>query len=174
MEAKYIGIAFLILAILLLLLGIVLVTVRIEKCKRKVRQMAMTEKVQILNELAEPFGFFYQRKEDVFTSQLDAWQRKQGYMALYDKAAASAGMVIDAWPTLIMRDEHGLSNSGRDSTASIPVERLEFIMRMRSYLLIFTALRIMMRQKIVKCLRYIATLRKKGKKSMNYAPTIGG
>lgn len=99
MEAKYIGIAFLILAILLLLLGIVLVTVRIEKCKRKVRQMAMTEKVQILNELAEPFGFFYQRKEDVFTSQLDAWQRKQGYMALYDKAAASAGMVIDAWPT---------------------------------------------------------------------------
>ncbi len=98
MEAGYIGIALIAIAVLLLLVLIVLVIRWRETCKHKVRQMAMPEKIQILNELAEPFGFFYQRDEDVFTSQLDAWQRKQGYMALYDRAAASAGMVIDAWP----------------------------------------------------------------------------
>lgn len=58
----------------------------------------MCEKIRILNELAEPFGFFYTEGEDVFTSHLDAWQRKNGYEALYDRAAPAANMVIDAWP----------------------------------------------------------------------------
>lgn len=98
MQAVNIRIVIEMMAILLLLFVIIYMIVRREKCKRKVRQMAKPEKIQILNELAEPFGFFYQRDEDVFTSQLDAWQRKQGYTALYDRAAASAGMVMDAWP----------------------------------------------------------------------------
>lgn len=60
--------------------------------------MCDAEKIQLLNELAEPFGFCYVPCEDVFTSREDAWQRKQGYEALYDRAAVGAGMVFDALP----------------------------------------------------------------------------
>lgn len=83
---------------LLILSILTLAVVRRVRSERKVRQMAMQQKVQILNELTEPFGFRYLKKEDIFTSYLDAWQRKSGYEALYDRVAAGANMIIDAWP----------------------------------------------------------------------------
>lgn len=71
---------------------------RRKKSRRKVNQLEMPQKIALLNELAEPYGFFYDEREDVFSSHIDAWQRKNGYTAMFDKAAASAGMVLDAWP----------------------------------------------------------------------------
>lgn len=72
--------------------------IRRKKSKQKVSQMEMPQKIMLLNELTEPYGFFYDEREDVFSSCLDAWQRNNGYTAIFDKAAASVNMVIDAWP----------------------------------------------------------------------------
>lgn len=89
---------FLAFPLLLLFCVLVLAVRRRVRSKRKVRCMEMEQKIRLLNELAEPFGFCYLFKEDIFTSRLDAWQRKSGYEALYDRVAAGANMVIDAWP----------------------------------------------------------------------------
>lgn len=71
---------------------------RRRKSKRKVRSMPWEEKRRLLNELASPFGFAYLQEEDVFTGKIDAWQRKSGYEALFDKAAAHFHMIFDAFP----------------------------------------------------------------------------
>ena len=84
--------------ILFILAVLILAVLRRIRSKRKVRSMGMSEKIRKLNELAEPFGFQYLWEEDIFTSNIDAWQRKSGYETLYDRAAINANMVIDAWP----------------------------------------------------------------------------
>lgn len=43
-------------------------------------------------------GYSYDSKQDIFYSNLDAWQRKMGYCRLYDEAAAPMGMIIDCEP----------------------------------------------------------------------------
>lgn len=65
---------------------------------RKLCQMDICEKTQILNKLAEPFGFSYLCQEDIITSALDAPQREFGYCALFDYAAPRFGMVFDCEP----------------------------------------------------------------------------
>lgn len=94
------GIIQLLMAVLFFLILSVLTlgVVRRVRSERKIRCMEMQQKIRRLNELAEPFGFCYLPKEDIFTSCLDAWQRKSGYEALYDRVAIGANMVIDAWP----------------------------------------------------------------------------
>lgn len=98
-----------IIAILLLFCLIIWMIVRCKKSRRKVKQMCNSQKNRLLNELAEPFGFCYippnpyrgiwsEREEDIFKSSVDAWQRKQGYEAFYDKAAARVHMIFDSWP----------------------------------------------------------------------------
>lgn len=92
-------IAIVVIVCLLAVLGLSLaVAARIKDSRGQVRRMGMPQKVQILNELAAPFGFFYDEKQGVFTSRLDAWQRKQGYEDLFDRAATGLNMVLDAWP----------------------------------------------------------------------------
>lgn len=66
--------------------------------KYKVQKMPMGEKLAHVNALADPFGFFYVRDWDVFSTRLDAWQRQMGYEALFDAAAPAAHMVMDVWP----------------------------------------------------------------------------
>ena len=97
-DFNVIKIGCIVVILLVLLIAAVIITVKREKSKRKIRRMCDAEKIQLLNELAEPFGFCYVPCEDVFTSREDAWQRKQGYEALYDRAAVGAGMVFDALP----------------------------------------------------------------------------
>jgi hypothetical protein len=43
-------------------------------------------------------GYSYDSKQDIFYSNMDAWQRNMGYCRLYDEAAAPLGMVIDCEP----------------------------------------------------------------------------
>lgn len=93
-----IKIGCLVVILLVLLIAAVIILVRREKSKKKIRRMCNAEKIQCLNEIAEPFGFCYVPCEDVFTSRENAWQKEQGYEALYDKAAVGAGMVFDALP----------------------------------------------------------------------------
>jgi hypothetical protein len=43
-------------------------------------------------------GYSYDAIQDIFYSNMDAWQRDMGYCRLYDEAAAPLGMIIDCEP----------------------------------------------------------------------------
>lgn len=43
-------------------------------------------------------GFTYDPEQDIFISNMDAWQREFGYCRLYDEAAAPFGMIVDCEP----------------------------------------------------------------------------
>lgn len=60
--------------------------------------MPYFEKYSLLNELARPFGFFYLFTHDIFTSRIDALQRKFGYGSLYNLTAPAMNMVFDFEP----------------------------------------------------------------------------
>lgn len=98
MEIKWI--CFLIIGVIaaICLLSAVIFIIRREKSKRKVRRMCMPQKVHLLEELAEPFGFSYIVSEDVFVTRLDAWQKSAGYEAVFDRAAEHFNMIFDALP----------------------------------------------------------------------------
>ena len=49
-------------------------------------------------------GYAYDKKQDVFYSKMDAWQRQMGYCRLYDEAAPTFGMVIDSEPIFFEYD----------------------------------------------------------------------
>ena len=60
--------------------------------------MTIQEKCCLLNELTEPLGYCYDVSQDIFTSTTDAWQKKFGYGAIYDKFAPLFNMVMDCQP----------------------------------------------------------------------------
>lgn len=89
-----------ILSIILIILILFLI---LNHCRKKriicrVSQMSMFEKEELLNQLAEPFGFCYDAGQDVFSSRTDAWQKNFGYGRIYDLAAPSMNMVLDTEP----------------------------------------------------------------------------
>lgn len=51
-----------------------------------------------LEKLIESAGYSYDSEQDIFYSNMDAWQRKVGYCRLYDELAAPMGMIIDCEP----------------------------------------------------------------------------
>ena len=51
-----------------------------------------------LDKAIETAGYSYDAKQDIFYSNMDAWQRNLGYCQLYDEAAAPLGMIIDCEP----------------------------------------------------------------------------
>ncbi len=90
---QYYGILIIIAALLLVLL-----IIRTEKCICRVKRMSKRSKILKINELSEPFGFYYIEREDIFSSRKDAWQRSMGYNLAYDYAAPASNMVIDSLP----------------------------------------------------------------------------
>ena len=65
---------------------------------KEVRKMSPQEKEEKLNVLAEPFGYGYDEKRDLFYTRTDAWQRKFGYRKTYDEAALGTCMIIHCLP----------------------------------------------------------------------------
>lgn len=65
---------------------------------RKICAMCMNDKCDLLNELVEPFGYYYISSQDIFTTRIDAWQREFGYGAFYDEASSHLGMIFDSLP----------------------------------------------------------------------------
>lgn len=65
---------------------------------KKVCCMDACKKIQLLDNLAEPFGFSYLPAQDIMTSRIDAWQREFGYHALFDKSAPRFNMIFDCEP----------------------------------------------------------------------------
>jgi len=51
-----------------------------------------------LNEFLENGGYSYDIEQDIFYSNIDAWQRDMGYCRLYDELAAPFSMIIDCEP----------------------------------------------------------------------------
>lgn len=62
---------------------------------KKVRCMGMAEKIQLLDTLAEPVGYRYDPRQDIFTARLDAPQKIFGYTQFYDLSAPYFNMVFD-------------------------------------------------------------------------------
>lgn len=56
------------------------------------------EKLAELNKDIKPYGFAYDRYEDVFYSLMDCWQRDMGYCRLYDESCASISLIVDCDP----------------------------------------------------------------------------
>ncbi|SCZ10321.1 DUF4474 domain-containing protein [Alkaliphilus peptidifermentans] len=51
-----------------------------------------------LDELIEMAGYSYDLEQDIFFSNMYAWQRDMGYCRLYDEAAAPLSIIIDCEP----------------------------------------------------------------------------
>ncbi len=104
MKLEHPGMILLAIVIISVLMLLAAILIRRAKSEIRVRQMTIQQKVSLLNELAEPFGFFYKLKQDIFSTRKDAWQRTFGYETLFDYAAPAAHMVIDAWPVYFNYD----------------------------------------------------------------------
>ncbi len=93
----YFYIALGILGLVILLLLIWLFTFR-KRARLLVEIRSDEEKIRDLNHVVEPFGFQYDRNQDIFFSKKDAWQRAMGYGRVYDINAIRTNMVIDCEP----------------------------------------------------------------------------
>lgn len=60
--------------------------------------MSDGKKDELMDSLAEPFGYRYVPEWDVFSSRVDAWQKQFGYGAIYDRAASYFNMVLETLP----------------------------------------------------------------------------
>lgn len=78
---------------------------RKKKILKKLRCMEFCEKIRLLDELAEPFGFSYLCQDDILTSTKDAWQRQFGYCSLFDKSAPRLHMIFDCEPVYFSYDD---------------------------------------------------------------------
>jgi hypothetical protein len=58
-----------------------------------------------LDKAIETAGYSYDQKQDIFYSNMDAWQRNMGYCRLYDEAAAPFGMIVDCEPIYFEYEE---------------------------------------------------------------------
>ena len=86
--------AFLLLAIIF----IIIFHFKKKSIIRKVRELSVAEKTDILNELAKSIGYMYEPHQDLFIARHDAPQKLFGYKTLYDKSASYFNMVFDYMP----------------------------------------------------------------------------
>lgn len=62
---KYAVVIIALIAVLLCLF----IYIKIKNCILRVKSMSKTNKIRKINELAEPFGFYYIEREDIFSSR---------------------------------------------------------------------------------------------------------
>ena len=89
--------------ILGILIGLICVCVGIHLWRKRnslgrLTGMSDCEKNELIDTLAEPFGYRYVPEWDVFSSRVDAWQKQFGYGAIYDRAASYFNMVLETLP----------------------------------------------------------------------------
>lgn len=65
---------------------------------KKLNTMTEEDKEQLLASLTRPCGFSYRKKQDIFTSTHDAWQRSFGYQSVFDQTAALGQIVFQCEP----------------------------------------------------------------------------
>lgn len=88
---------FIIPAVILLPVTMLVILLHFKKKTviKKVKSLNSCEKEKLLNTLAGPVGFFYEPRQDIFTSETDAPQKIFGYTTLYDLSAPYFNMVFD-------------------------------------------------------------------------------
>lgn len=85
--------------LLLVFLGLLLYLYIRKLCIiRKIQAMPVSEKLERINQLSAPMGFEYRLSQDLFTAEIDAWQKECGYTALYDRTAPLFHMIFDCEP----------------------------------------------------------------------------
>lgn len=76
-----------------------------------------------INQDLKAAGFAYDRRQDIFYSRMDCWQREMGYCRLYDEAAPSFHMVMHCepipfsyagkrWLIELWKGQYGLTTGG--------------------------------------------------------------
>lgn len=83
---------------LLCLLFYVIARCRTRYAVWKVSRRSDEEKIRDLNKTIMPYGYCYERIQDMFITTMYPWQRETGYCRLYDESAVSMSMVIDCEP----------------------------------------------------------------------------
>lgn len=84
--------------LLLIVLCLGLCFRRRRRALKKVCCMSCREKQELLDEILEPFGYYYVCGQDLISTRNDAWQRQAGYTAFFDRAALALYMVFDELP----------------------------------------------------------------------------
>lgn len=77
----------------------------IENIKRLMNQYKQPINEDNIDDIIRISGYSYDERQDIFYSNIDAWQRKMGYCRLYDEAAAPMGMIIDCEPIYFKYNE---------------------------------------------------------------------
>lgn len=62
---------------------------------KKINSLSIAEKTSILNDVADGLGYVYDASQDIFSTRLDAIQKRFGYATLYDKSAPYFNMIFD-------------------------------------------------------------------------------
>lgn len=91
----YVGIGILLL--LAVLCGVWMLWRR-KAAAKKVCCLDREERICRVNQLLEPFGFFYNSCANIVQSSVDAWQREFGYCRAFDRSAMYFHMVFDCEP----------------------------------------------------------------------------
>jgi len=84
--------------IIVLLFFLIFFHFRKKKIMRKLCVLSTEYKCNLVNELVDSFGYYYNTDQDVFTTTLDAWQKEFGYGYAYDKFSPFFNMVFDSQP----------------------------------------------------------------------------
>lgn len=87
-----------VIPIILLILALIFIIILHFKKRyiiRKIKNMSFEEKCFILNDISYPFGYCYEPAQDIFSSTVDAWQRRFGYTHTYDVGAPYFNMIYD-------------------------------------------------------------------------------
>lgn len=82
---------YIFILIAIIVVAVVLIALSVKKRKRNKEEIS-------INLAIESAGYAYDERQDIFYSQMNAWQRKYGYCQLYDEAAAPLSMIIDCEP----------------------------------------------------------------------------
>lgn len=85
-----------------ILIFIVLTIIIYKKLKESIKNLINKYNEPIddekIDNIIDISGYSYDERQDIFYSNIDAWQRKMGYCRLYDEAAAPLGMIVDCEP----------------------------------------------------------------------------
>lgn len=89
---------FFLFLLIFALLGILFFDRRKKIICNKICLMKTREKIDKLNELINPFGYYYNCNQDIFSTTINAWQRDFGYTEFYNKNAHRLSIIFDSQP----------------------------------------------------------------------------
>lgn len=117
---KHLFIAIPAIIILIILAFIIIFHFKKKSVIRKVKAMTLQEKNELLDTLAEPGGYHYEARQDIFSTTPYAPQKLFGYTTFYDLSAPFFNMVFDyetiyfnynakTWLIEIWKGQYGLN-----------------------------------------------------------------